>query len=68
MAYRIGQVGDFVLYAPTYKDVVEARHLLEDDPQQRPETLSMVEALVCDRRPAGVGREPGIASEGARHA
>lgn len=33
---------------------MEARHLLEDDPNPQPsaETLVMVEALVCDRRRA----------------
>lgn len=51
MAYRIGQVGDFILYAPTYKDAVDARALLDDDPQQSPATLALVEALICDRRP-----------------
>jgi hypothetical protein len=56
MAYRIGQVGDRILYAPTWRDAVEARNLLDDDPQLQPATLSMVEALVSDYRPVPVLR------------
>jgi len=51
MAYRIGQVGDRILYAPTYRDAEDARNLLDADPQLQPATLTMVEALVSDHRP-----------------
>jgi hypothetical protein len=50
MPYRIGRVGDRILYAPTYQDAQEAIRLLEDYPG-KPEALSMVEALVSDYLP-----------------